>query len=129
MTRSTPQREIVAQLLRSNGSRGVHTFELRRAFIANPSERVADLEREGWLIDHKREPLNGNARGCRYTLVSSPSGAVERDRRSDALQPRGVRPAVPLSGPGAIGGRMVEEARRKQQELFEPEATPHWRAS
>lgn len=77
MAKKTPQKEIVAHLLRQAGSRGVHTFELRQAMIANPSERIAALERAGWTIKHSgRELLHGTAEGCRYVKVSEPD--VER---------------------------------------------------
>lgn len=68
----TTQREKVEHLLRANGSRGVHTHELRQAYIANPSERICELEKAGWDISHTRERLNGTAFGCRYVKVSEP---------------------------------------------------------
>jgi hypothetical protein len=71
----TPQKEMVAHMLRQAGSRGVHTFELRQAYIANPSERIADLERAGWVIHHTREVLHGTAQGCRYVKVAEPDSS------------------------------------------------------
>ena len=49
--------------------RGIHSFEARLAFIANPSERIRELEERGHVIRHERERLNGKAFGTRYTLV------------------------------------------------------------
>jgi len=92
MAKKTPQKEIVARLLRQAGKRGVHTFELRQAYISNPSERIADLERAGWIIKHSgRELLHGTAEGCRYVKVSEPD--VERTA-STPPSPSGVLGAV-----------------------------------
>lgn len=63
------QREQVLKALRAAGSRGVHTHELRAAYIANPSQRISELEAEGHLIVHTRERLHGRAIGTRYKLI------------------------------------------------------------
>jgi len=73
--RKIPQYEIVARELRFAGSRGVHTFELRKAMIANPSERIRELEKQGYVISKEREKLHGEARGARYKIVSAPPGS------------------------------------------------------
>lgn len=68
------QSHVVLGLLRERGSRGVHTFELRgQYFIGNPSERIRELEAEGFVIDASRErPAPDRAMGARYVLVSEP---------------------------------------------------------
>lgn len=71
-----PQWQTVLLELRNAGTRGVHTFEFRRMFIGNPSQRVAELEARGYVVTHTREKLDGKAIGCRYVLVSSPDIAV-----------------------------------------------------
>ena len=73
------QWQVVLRELRSAGARGVHTFELRRMFIGNPSQRIAELEARGYVVSRARERLNGDAIGCRYTLVSEP-GAQPAER-------------------------------------------------
>ena len=71
------QEEVTLQMLRAAGSRGVHTFEMRRAFIGNPSERIARLERRGYRIRvGDRERLNGSAVGVRYFLEFDADAAV-----------------------------------------------------
>jgi hypothetical protein len=82
MTR-TSQKDRVAHLLRANGSRGVHTHELRADFIANPSERIRDLKKLGWVIDCKPERLHGTAVGTRYVKISEP----EAERSDGASSP------------------------------------------
>lgn len=78
------QRERVLQMLRQAGSRGIHTFELRREFVGNPSQRIAELEAEGHRITHTRERLHGDAVGTRYRLVSeqenTSTGAGQQSR-------------------------------------------------
>lgn len=63
------QRDRVLQMLQAAGSRGVHTFEMRREFIGNPSQRIAELEAAGHTISHTRERLHGDATGTRYRLI------------------------------------------------------------
>jgi hypothetical protein len=63
------QQARVLQCLRDAGGRGIHTFELRNAYIANPSQRINELEALGHVIRHERERLHGQAFGVRYTLI------------------------------------------------------------
>lgn len=56
-------------MLREAGPAGCHTFELRAAYVANPSQRIAELEDAGHTITHTREKLHGSAVGTRYRLV------------------------------------------------------------
>ena len=72
------QRDQVAHVLRVRGDQGVHSFELRKAYIGNPSERISDLERAGWSIQHKRERGEGGAIGTRYVMLSEPDVDVDR---------------------------------------------------
>lgn len=48
------QRARVLAFLRDAGARGIHTHELRAAFIGNPSQRITELEDAGHEIVHKR---------------------------------------------------------------------------
>lgn len=70
------QRMIVLNMLRAAGQRGVHSFEMREQYIANPSQRILELEQLGFEIKHgRRERLNGTAYGRRYYLISEPGQA------------------------------------------------------
>lgn len=66
------QRDHVLDALKWVGAKGLHTFELRAGrfgrIIANPSERFAELERDGHILIRRRERLNGNAIGVRVWL-------------------------------------------------------------
>lgn len=97
------QRQRVLEALIAAGSRGVHTFELRQAFIGNPSQRIADLEAEGYVITHTRERLHGTAIGTRYRLVA------------------GARTA---SGAGSVGGPEQGEANPAPTLALDLEVTP-----
>lgn len=69
-----PQRRRLLRMLRAAGPRGVHTFDARRAFIGNPSERRSELERDGYVIRvGPRERLNGRSYGVRYFLDGEPT--------------------------------------------------------
>jgi hypothetical protein len=82
------QAQRVLKALREAGDRGIHTFTLRSEFfIANPSERIASLERLGHVIKPHRERLNGEAIGCRYVLTY------------DAGDQEPVAVAVPVDSP------------------------------
>jgi hypothetical protein len=63
-----PQWQSVLRELRIR-PRGIHTFELRSLNVANPSERIRQLEGKGHVIRHDRERLHGDAFGVRYVLV------------------------------------------------------------
>jgi len=69
------QADRVVALLRAAGPVGVHSFELRREphLIANPSERIRELEARGYTISAVSERLHGRAYGVRYRLESSPA--------------------------------------------------------
>jgi hypothetical protein len=86
------QRQRVEHLLRARAETGVHTFELRQAFIANPSQRVAELEQRGWDIQHTGEKLHGSAFGTRYVLIAEPenSEAPASNRERPLGSPDGV---------------------------------------
>lgn len=65
-----PQADYVLRCLCLRREAGVHTFELRRQFVGNPSQRIADLENAGHEVVHgEREQLNGQAYGVRYWLA------------------------------------------------------------
>jgi hypothetical protein len=64
------QAERLHALLVERETEGVHTFELRRLFIGNPSQRRIELEDRGvQLIVGPRERLNGDALGVRIWLA------------------------------------------------------------
>lgn len=100
------QRATVARLLEERGEQGVHTFELRRMFIGNPSERIAELEREGWAISSTREKLNGEAYGTRYRVEATVS--------------------TPESAPRASGSGHVAGGGLGSDRLFTPSSRPHY---
>lgn len=69
MTAPRTQAEQVLAMLRKAGAHGVHTFELRREFIGNPSQRIAELRDRGHGIRvSERERLHGRSLGVRYFL-------------------------------------------------------------
>lgn len=89
------QADNVLALLQARGQQGIHTFELRgEHYIGNPSQRIAELERRGYVVSSVRERLNGRAIGARYRLVSSPSGALEEVQDRPASSDGGI-PAPP----------------------------------
>jgi hypothetical protein len=66
----TSQTERFRAWLVERGPGGVHTFEMRRAFMGNPSQRRKDLEAQGvHLIVGPRERLHGDAVGVRIWLA------------------------------------------------------------
>ena len=108
MAHKTTQKERVEHLLRVRGSQGVHTHELRAGFIANPSQRIAELEGKGWQIKHVDEKLNGPSMGTRYVLLSEPDESC----RGGIKQPL---PAPSPSPAGSLFDIPVGKAER-----------PHW---
>lgn len=73
--RLNPQQSYVRRRLLERGDRGIHTFELRQEYIANPSQRINELRDYGYVIPEPqvREKLNGRARGVRYRLTGEPN--------------------------------------------------------
>ena len=77
----------------------VHTFELRRDYyIANPSQRVAELEAHGHVITAERVRLRGRAYGCVYKLTHD----------AGDLEPVVVN--VPVGDPGVHGDRLFDSS-------------------
>ena len=94
------QADEVLQMLRDAGARGVHTFQIYGAFIANPSQRIADLTERGHEISSfKERPAPDRAMGARYTLVKD----VEVGSRPIAGEKTSVSPptesTADLDGP------------------------------
>lgn len=88
------QADRVIALLRAAGPAGVHSFELRREphLIANPSERIRELEARGYTISVSApERLHGRAYGVRYRLEASPAPATRLGVESRSIA------AMPLS--------------------------------
>ena len=63
------QRDQVLAMLKAAGPAGVHSFELLQAGLPRAAARIVELRQAGFVIDSKRERLNGEARGCRYRLL------------------------------------------------------------
>ena len=101
------QRDTVLRMLRDAGSRGVHTFELRGAFIGNPSQRIAELEDAGYAISHTRERLHGKAIGTRYRLATTTSGP-----------PSAASPVPPQADEGGIGA-LFQIGRAQQSAIYD----------
>lgn len=95
-------------MLRDAGPLGVHTFEMRKAFIGNPSQRINELEDEGFVIDKRREKLHGTATGSRYTLLSG--AGVDRREIPDHMD---------VVAPPARDGR--PQPQHEPIQLFTPE--------
>lgn len=69
--------ERLANFLRVRGPAGGHSHEIRRLAISgNPSQRVADLEAQGFVIEHQRE-FKGRRPGMRYVLVAEPQSTPQ----------------------------------------------------
>jgi hypothetical protein len=70
--------DAIYRLLKREGSRGVHTLDLRRqGYSGNPSQRKADIEEKyGVQIESVREPRDGR-NGSRYRLVGVGTGEEE----------------------------------------------------
>jgi len=108
------QRHDVLRMLRAAGPVGVHTFDLRKNFIGNPSQRIAELEAEGHVIRHTRERLRGSAVGTRYVLVE--------DVASRATQPPVGGPetgSVAEGGPSALALDVTSTKPRPQCAIFD----------
>lgn len=85
------QADRVLALLRNAGAAGVHSFELRREphLIANPSERIRELEAKGYTISASPpERLHGRALGVRYRLEATPAPETRLAVESRAAAPR-----------------------------------------
>lgn len=67
------QANRVLNALRAAGPRGIHSNEIRDglggSFIANPSQRIQDLEARGHHISATDEKPPGHARRARYVLT------------------------------------------------------------
>ena len=70
------QRDQVLAMLKAAGPAGVHSFELLQAGLPRAAARIVELRQAGFVIDSKRERLNGEARGCRYRLLDRPAAPV-----------------------------------------------------
>ncbi|PTL55778.1 helix-turn-helix domain-containing protein [Paraconexibacter algicola] len=111
------QRDDVLRALRDAGPRGVHTFELRAAYIGNPSQRIAELEEIGHTISRTPEALNGKARGTRYRLVSL--AGEERTPAGPSEAPSSIS-APGMGGPPASRSSPASDPAR----LFDPPPAP-----
>jgi hypothetical protein len=116
------QRDRVAHMLRAAGSRGVHTHELRAAYIANPSERIRELQDCGWVIEHTRERLHGTAFGTRYVKVFEPD--VDDGRGGDSRA--GVTSLSPATSPAPAvvvsTGQLFDREPRAPRNPYEYES-------
>lgn len=122
----TPQKEIVAHMLRQAGKRGVHTFEMRQAYIANPSERIAALERAGWVIGHSREVLHGTAAGCRYVKVTEPEfGSVSTAASASGDRSLARDAGLPRSEHQAGADAAVDTEPESLFEVEQPSVSPY----
>lgn len=121
--KKTPQHETVLRMLREAGSRGVHSSDIYRVFITNPSERIRKLESLGALIDHSDErPAPDRAMGTRYVLtrdIPAASRVTTASERPTGATPTSSAPAVPAlfpedpivrAGLGAINDNWDQEA-------------------
>lgn len=116
----------VLKELREAGSIGVHSFYLRRRlFIANPSQRVAELEEMGHIIPGVPEKLHGQAVGARYTLVHDAGGSGDRAEWLRSQQ---------ASGDAAVDAWVVTSMQVEPKliegelglRLFAPPSDPSW---
>jgi hypothetical protein len=81
--REPSQCERFLAWLQARGPVGVHTFEMRRAFMGNPSQRRSELLALGFALGNRRERLNGRANGSRYWLAEHAPDGVRIERRTD----------------------------------------------
>lgn len=100
MTRKLRQADLVLDRLRRRGDRGLHTFEMYGMCIANPSQRIAELELDGHVIAANRERFKpGHAVGARYILVRDAGVAGVDDRDAPA---HAGGPTAPTDGPETL---------------------------
>lgn len=122
MSQKIIQRDDLIRALREAGDVGVHTCEMRAVLgIGNPSQRLSELEDEGYVFRKDWQPFGRNqTRGKRVWLVGAPSGptpAVEAPpRQLDAGEglpvggsDRPGRLVRPLASLPDYGGEMREK--------------------
>ncbi len=114
------QADTVLSELRIAGRRGVHSFQLRALYIANPSQRILELEGRGHLITHQREKLNGAASGVRYRLVSDVEGTAGVQASPPSPAAGGALDATPLPDLPPLLYRL---AVRPRNAIFDEDAT------
>lgn len=88
-----PGWEYLLRCLRHRGPVGVHTFELRGAYIGNPSERRTEVINEGHRVHvGPKEKLNGESWGVRYFLDDPPAVQQLVRETDDELFDRTIPP-------------------------------------
>lgn len=122
--------ERIAAKLKTLGSRGLHSHEIRKlGFSGNPSQRITELEDQGYEIRHVREHV-GRRPGTRYFLISEPgqkAAGVGAGSPSSCTDPGGQgspssatdRPRPPIDGEPAarLFGDESAAARHMRDDL------------
>lgn len=102
-----PQWLQFLRMLRAAGDKGVHTFEMRRAFIGNPSQRRQELLDRGCRLRvGEREKLHGRAQGVRYFLEYEPDGIGSASSPGPVSREAGHIPVGP-AGPDPSSARIT----------------------
>ncbi len=94
-----PQPEQTRRWLVAAGPQGIHTHDMRAAFIANPSERARQVVSQGTPLATASEPRNG-ANGSRFWLAEhAPSTAhpVTPSDKTSSTPPVVLRDTDPRS--------------------------------
>ena len=102
------------------GPVGLFSGDLRKAGFGNPSQRVEELEEEGWRFREQREPYpSGRGVGKRWWLLSKP--AVTLAQAAEAIRAQGPSspndiPETCLGGDPA-GSRLPAQAAAESRSL------------
>lgn len=96
--------------LQAAGSRGVTSNEIREglggSFIANPAQRINELEERGHQFRVRQETTRGGARQVRYFLIFDASRALGETSRTPPASNADAHPSAAASAPPAAGGTL-----------------------
>jgi hypothetical protein len=113
------------RLLKREGSRGVHTLDLRREQISgNPSQRATDIEKKyGVQIERERE-RRGDRNGSRYKLIGLGAG-TSQGAPSSAQSGQSSRPSSESEPqPGSSGSGTAVKLARAAAAVGDAKANP-----
>jgi hypothetical protein len=115
--------DAIYRLLQREGSRGVHTLDLRReGFSGNPSQRATDIEKKyGVRVDRQIE-YRGKKRGSRFRLVGVGVGQGQGSRKECFLESPPVEANVDSDAKPAGEDRLFEVVDRPLSAFTDAEA-------
>lgn len=106
MTSRVTQCDDLVRALREAGAFGVHTCEMRAVLgIGNPSQRLSELEEEGFVLRSDWQPFGRNqTRGKRFWLIAEPSGEESPSAVEDPPPEGCPGQGLPVGGCDPVGG-------------------------